>query len=202
MGQNGAGKSTLIKVLTGVLRRRRRRDAAGGPADPARLAARGAALGISTVYQEVNLCPNLSVAENIFAGRYPRRGAGAGLSHRLGGGEPRCARAAGAAGPGHRRHAAAVELFGGGAADGGDRARAGRRRRKVLILDEPTSSLDDDEVQEPVRGAAPAARRRPGDPVRHALPEPGLCGVRPHHGAAQRQLGRRMARRASWARRR
>ncbi len=29
-------------------------------------------LGISTVYQEVNLCPNLSVAENIFAGRYPR----------------------------------------------------------------------------------------------------------------------------------
>ncbi len=31
-------------------------------------------LGISTVYQEVNLCPNLSVAENIFAGRYPRKG--------------------------------------------------------------------------------------------------------------------------------
>ena len=69
MGQNGAGKSTLIKVLTGVL------EASGGqmhldgkpvwPGSP--LAAQH--LGISTVYQEVNLCPNLSVAENIFAGR-------------------------------------------------------------------------------------------------------------------------------------
>ena len=78
MGQNGAGKSTLIKVLTGVY-----------PADAGELKLRGQAihptspaaaqrLGISTVYQEVNLCPNLSVAENIFAGRYPRKGA-AGL---------------------------------------------------------------------------------------------------------------------------
>jgi len=74
MGQNGAGKSTLIKVLTGVL------EASGGqmllagkPVRPnSPLAAQR--LGISTVYQEVNLCPNLSVAENIFAGRYPRCG--------------------------------------------------------------------------------------------------------------------------------
>jgi galactofuranose transport system ATP-binding protein len=73
MGQNGAGKSTLIKVLTGVY-----------PADAGELRLHGEAiaptspaaaqrLGISTVYQEVNLCPNLSVAENIFAGRYPRK---------------------------------------------------------------------------------------------------------------------------------
>ncbi len=75
MGQNGAGKSTLIRVLTGVY------PADGGqvlllgeeihPASPAA----AQKLGISTVYQEVNLCPNLSVAENIFAGRYPRLGA-------------------------------------------------------------------------------------------------------------------------------
>ena len=46
-----------------------------GAADPARRRRwRRSSLGISTVYQEVNLCPNLSVAENIFAGRYPRRG--------------------------------------------------------------------------------------------------------------------------------
>src|SRR5450830_1044065 len=73
MGQNGAGKSTLIKVLTGVytpdsgqilLR--------GKPIAPASTSD-AQALGISTVYQEVNLCPNLSVAENIFIGRYPRR---------------------------------------------------------------------------------------------------------------------------------
>jgi len=73
MGENGAGKSTLIKVLTGVYGI----DAGeielagspvrfGGPL-PAQQA------GISTVYQEVNLCPNLSVAENIFVGREPRR---------------------------------------------------------------------------------------------------------------------------------
>jgi monosaccharide-transporting ATPase len=69
MGQNGAGKSTLIKVVTGVARA----DAGqilleGKEIDPdSPLAAQ--AVGISTVYQEVNLCPNLSVAENIFLGR-------------------------------------------------------------------------------------------------------------------------------------
>ena len=71
MGQNGAGKSTLVKVLTGVhpqdsgeilLEGKRIR-----PDSP--LAAQK--LGINTVYQEVNLCPNLSVAENILAGRQP-----------------------------------------------------------------------------------------------------------------------------------
>lgn len=73
MGENGAGKSTLIKVLTGVY-----------PADEGMILLAGKPLeaanpyeaqvaGISTVYQEVNLCPNLSVAENIFIGREPRR---------------------------------------------------------------------------------------------------------------------------------
>ncbi|MEU8383391.1 sugar ABC transporter ATP-binding protein [Streptosporangium sp. NPDC048865] len=73
MGENGAGKSTLIKVLTGVydidegeIELEGRRVAFSGP--PAAQQA-----GISTVYQEVNLCPNLSVAENIFVGREPRR---------------------------------------------------------------------------------------------------------------------------------
>src|SRR5688572_20802829 len=73
MGENGAGKSTLIKVLTGVYRR----DAGtmsldGKPIDPhSPLQAQHA--GISTVYQEVNLIPQLSVAENIFLGRQPKR---------------------------------------------------------------------------------------------------------------------------------
>jgi simple sugar transport system ATP-binding protein len=69
MGQNGAGKSTLIKVVTGVERPDAGEILLEGkevrPESP--LAAQ--ALGISTVYQEVNLCPNLSVAENIFLGR-------------------------------------------------------------------------------------------------------------------------------------
>jgi len=73
MGENGAGKSTLIKVVTGV----HRRDGGemlleGTPIDP-RSPLEAQRLGISTVYQEVNLIPTLSVAENIFLGRQPRR---------------------------------------------------------------------------------------------------------------------------------
>ena len=75
MGENGAGKSTLIKVLTGV------HSLDGGEI---RIAGSDAPIinkspqdaqshGISTVYQEVNLCPNLSVAENLFIGREPRK---------------------------------------------------------------------------------------------------------------------------------
>lgn len=73
MGQNGAGKSTLIKVLTGLYAPDAGRiELAGDPIAP-RATADAQALGISTVYQEVNLVPNLSVAENLFIGRYPRR---------------------------------------------------------------------------------------------------------------------------------
>lgn len=66
MGENGAGKSTLIKTLTGVCRR----DSgelllAGNSIDP-RSPAEAQRLGLSTVYQEINLIPFLSVAENIF----------------------------------------------------------------------------------------------------------------------------------------
>jgi monosaccharide-transporting ATPase len=73
MGQNGAGKSTLIKVLTGVYTPDSGAILLGGAPIAPRSTQEAQALGISTVYQEVNLCPNLSVAENIFIGRYPRR---------------------------------------------------------------------------------------------------------------------------------
>lgn len=73
MGQNGAGKSTLIKVLTGVYQPDGGSILLDGQAIRPRSTQDAQALGISTVYQEVNLCPNLSVAENIFIGRYPRR---------------------------------------------------------------------------------------------------------------------------------
>ena len=69
VGQNGAGKSTLIKVLTGAYRRDAGEIAFGGePVDFAspQEAQRG---GISTIYQEINLIPFRSVAENIFLGR-------------------------------------------------------------------------------------------------------------------------------------
>lgn len=73
MGENGAGKSTLIKVLTGVYE-----------IDEGTIILRGKEIkisstqeaqnhGISTVYQEVNLCSNLTVAENIYIGREPMK---------------------------------------------------------------------------------------------------------------------------------
>lgn len=73
LGENGAGKSTLIKVLTGVhnidagtIMLQGRSISVKSPEEAQRL-------GISTVYQEVNLCPNLTVAENIFIGRQPKK---------------------------------------------------------------------------------------------------------------------------------
>lgn len=71
-GENGAGKSTLIKILTGYEHMNSGEIIyLGNRIEPAStLEAQN--LGISTVYQEVNLCPNLSVAENIYLGRQPQ----------------------------------------------------------------------------------------------------------------------------------
>ncbi len=71
MGENGAGKSTLIKVLTGVELPDAGEVILAGQPIRAKSPQHAQQLGISTVYQEVNLCPNLSVAENIFIGREP-----------------------------------------------------------------------------------------------------------------------------------
>ena len=146
MGQNGAGKSTLIKILTGVVPANAGTLSFDGQAIAPRSPLASQKLGISTVYQEVNLCPNLTVAENIFAGRYPRRGWG-GLKAIDG---PRMlretrslltrlnididpARTLGTL-PVAMQQLVAI-------------ARALSVDAKVLILDEPTSSLDDSEVE-------------------------------------------------------
>ena len=85
MGENGAGKSTLIKVLTGVyekdegeifLKGNDKAVAIHSPQDAQNL-------GISTVYQEITLCPNLSVAENMFIGRTKGRSHCQGCRHGL-----------------------------------------------------------------------------------------------------------------------
>ena len=73
VGENGAGKSTLIKVLTGVDRPDAGKIYLDGEEISARSPQHAQALGISTVYQEINLCWNLSVAENILIGREPRK---------------------------------------------------------------------------------------------------------------------------------
>jgi simple sugar transport system ATP-binding protein len=142
MGENGAGKSTLIKVLTGVYSKDE--GSVAIEEKPVRISSPQEAqrYGISTVYQEVNLCPNLTIAENLFLGREPRKLSL--ISWRA-------------------MHNKAVELLqklniSVSTAEQLDScsiaiqqmiaiARAVSINCKILILDEPTSSLDKDEVQ-------------------------------------------------------
>jgi len=143
LGENGAGKSTLIKVLTGVYGTDAGEIRLGG--EPVRFTGplQARAAGISTVYQEVNLCPNLSVAENIYIGREPRR------FGRIRWAEMR-RRAAELLRKLHldldvtaplARYSLAVQQM-------VAIARAVDVEAKVIILDEPTSSLDASEVAE------------------------------------------------------
>lgn len=73
LGENGAGKSTLIKALTGVYQRSAGEVWLEGTAIAPQNTAQAQSLGIGTVYQEVNLLPNISVAANLFIGREPTR---------------------------------------------------------------------------------------------------------------------------------
>ncbi len=73
LGENGAGKSTLVKVLSGAVRKDRGEIRLGGT--PVEIAGPHHArrLGISVIYQELMLVPHLSVAENVYLGKAPRR---------------------------------------------------------------------------------------------------------------------------------
>ncbi|WP_327729634.1 sugar ABC transporter ATP-binding protein [Streptomyces sp. NBC_00487] len=73
LGENGAGKSTLIKMLSGAYTPDAGRILAGGEEVRIHGAQDSERLGIATIYQEFNLVPDLTVAENIFLGRQPRR---------------------------------------------------------------------------------------------------------------------------------
>ncbi|MEU3789005.1 sugar ABC transporter ATP-binding protein [Streptomyces fructofermentans] len=73
LGENGAGKSTLIKMLSGAYRPDSGRIVVGGEEVRIHGAQDAERLGIATIYQEFNLVPDLTVAENIFLGRQPRR---------------------------------------------------------------------------------------------------------------------------------
>jgi galactofuranose transport system ATP-binding protein len=141
MGQNGAGKSTLINVLTGVVapdsgvvRLAGQPVAFGSPQE-------AEAAGVRTLYQEVNLCPNLSVAENVFAGRQPKRfGAIDWREIR------RRAQAALARLDVSLDVTKSLDAYPIAVQQMVAIARAISVDARVLILDEPTSSLDDSEV--------------------------------------------------------
>jgi ribose transport system ATP-binding protein len=73
LGENGAGKSTLIKILSGAYRPDEGEILVDGTPVSIRTASGAQRLGVATIYQEFNLVPQLTVAENLVLGRQPRR---------------------------------------------------------------------------------------------------------------------------------
>lgn len=141
LGENGAGKSTLIKVMTGVYERDGGEQIIDGQHVRPVSVADAQRLGISSVYQEINLLPNLTVAQNIFLGREPKK---FGLVHwskmnaqstalleqyniRIDVTQPLA------------NYSVAIQQM-------VAIARGVEMSAKVLILDEPTASLDQSEV--------------------------------------------------------
>jgi len=141
MGENGAGKSTLIKVLTGVHIKDEGDIFIKGHDGPVQIHSPQEAqnLGISTVYQEISLCPNLSVAENIYLGR----GEGRFISWKeMNRKAEKLLDSLGiAVGPTAQLASCSIAVQQMIAI-----ARAVDMDCSVLILDEPTSSLDESEV--------------------------------------------------------
>lgn len=141
LGENGAGKSTLVKTLTGVYQRDQGAIFLDGVAINPQNTAHAQQLGIGTVYQEVNLLPNMSVMDNLFIGNEPRKW---GLIDRKA----------------MRQQAQQIVQHYGLNLDVTEPlnhfsvaiqqviaiARAISLSAKILILDEPTASLDSNEV--------------------------------------------------------
>ena len=137
LGENGAGKSTLIKCLTGV----HHKDAGTIVLDGKEITPisplHAMEMGISTVFQEINLCPNLTVAENIFVGRKE-------FKHKIINQRARELM---------KRFHLDIDVtrplsnFSTAVQQMVPIARAVDIQAKILILDEPTSSLDENEVQ-------------------------------------------------------
>lgn len=146
MGQNGAGKSTLIKVLTGLYTPDAGHLTLDGRAIAPTRTEDAQALGIRTVYQEVNLCPNLSVAENICAGRFPRKPLLQGRRINWAAVHAEARRVLGQMDR-DIDVTAPLSLYSLSVQQMVAIARALRLSARVLILDEPTSSLDDAAVQ-------------------------------------------------------
>jgi galactofuranose transport system ATP-binding protein len=145
MGENGAGKSTLIKIITGVEHPDHGTITFDGKRVEVRSPQHAHEIGISTVYQEINLCTNISVAENILLGHEPkfpwgaihwrkmnflaeqalaRLGVGIDVTHPLG------------------NYSVAIQQMVAIARS------LEYSSAKVLILDEPTSSLDVNETNQ------------------------------------------------------
>jgi ribose transport system ATP-binding protein len=142
VGQNGAGKSTLVRILTGAHRRDTGEVIFDGQAVDFRTPQAAQQAGVSTIYQEINLVPYRSIAENIFLGREPRRFGlldwrtmnrnARDLLRRLD-------ISLDVTRPLYELNVALQQMVA--------LARALSHESKLVVLDEPTSSLDEHEVQ-------------------------------------------------------
>lgn len=143
MGENGAGKSTLIKALTGVYQIDSGEIVVDGKVRRFTGAASAQSAGISTVYQEVNLCTNLSIGENVMLGHEVRGWAGINWNktHEL------ASEALTRMGIGDLDPRAPLSSISIAMQQLVAISRAMVTECKVLILDEPTSSLDANEVE-------------------------------------------------------
>ena len=191
IGENGAGKSTLSSLITGV---HRPDSGIDDPRRPALLAARRpptrSHAGVVLIHQEIRLLPELTVAENIFLGRLPRKG---GRIDRRGM---------------YDESREVLDLLGahvdpdrpvGGLSMAVQQeieiAKAITRKPRYIIFDEPSASLGGSETErvlDRIRGAARPGRRR-----RLHLPPPrrGARGGRRHRLPARRPAGRRLGHR-------
>ena len=142
MGENGAGKSTLVKVITGVYEKDAGEIRIEGCEGPAVIRSPQDAqnLGIATVYQEITLCPNLTVAENMYIGRGNYKFVNRKSQEKKAG--ELLAKLNIPAKPGQQLGTCSLAVQQMVAI-----ARAVDMDCKVLILDEPTSSLDENEVE-------------------------------------------------------
>lgn len=143
LGENGAGKSTLIKILSGVylkdagqIRLDERVIEPHTPHEAQRL-------GISTIHQELALVPNLTVAENIFLNREPRRALGLVDFRQMNRQAEALLHDLGADIPGHRLirdlNVAAQQMV--------EIAKAMSHNARLILMDEPTSALSSKEVE-------------------------------------------------------
>ena len=142
MGENGAGKSTLIKVLTGVYLMDEGNVQIDGKAVQIVSPQDARKQGVNTVYQEVNLCPNLTVAENLFLGREPRRFGFINWKKIHSDAAELLQKLNISVDPMVQLDSCSIAIQQLIAI-----ARAVSAESKILILDEPTSSLDEHEVQ-------------------------------------------------------
>ena len=187
MGENGAGKSTLMKILSGAytadpggeIRINGTPVTIAGP-----LAAK--ALGVSIIYQELALAPNLTVAENIYLGREPKRGPAVDRAGMVAG----CADVLNRLGAEFGPNSLVADL------SIAERqmvevARAIYANSKILVMDEPTTALSSRETEKLFAIIRPAARPTAWRSSTSATAWPKFYELsRARHRAARRHLCR------------